>query len=138
MFRPRKLEGGRTVDLDRLADERFILLTTFRQDGRGVPTPVGAARDGCELLVWTSANSGKVKRIRRDSTVEIAPCDSRGTSTGDSVRGTARILDQPGIEHARALIQRKYGLLARMVMFLNRLRYGPERAAAIAITVQSD
>jgi hypothetical protein len=36
------------------------------------------------------------------------------------------------------VIQRKYGLLARVVMFLNRRRYGPEQAAAIAITVQSD
>jgi PPOX class probable F420-dependent enzyme len=121
-----------------LADERFALLTTFRKDGQAVLTPVGTARDGSELLVWTSANSGKVKRIRRDGTVEIAPCDSRGTPTGDSVRGTARILDPPDIEHARAVIQRKYGLLARVVMFLNGLRRGPEEAAAIAITVQND
>jgi PPOX class probable F420-dependent enzyme len=124
--------------LDRLADERFILLTTFRNDGRAVQTPVGVARDGFELLVWTSAESGKVKRIRRDGTVEIGPCDSRGTPTGDSVSGTARILDQPGIEHARAVIQRKYGLLARVVIFLNRLRYGPKHAAATAITLRTD
>jgi PPOX class probable F420-dependent enzyme len=81
--------------LDRLADERFALLTTFRKDGQTVPTPVGTARDGSELLVWTSANSGKVKRIRRDGTVEIAPSDSRGTPTGDSVRGTHGYLTRP-------------------------------------------
>jgi PPOX class probable F420-dependent enzyme len=126
------------MDLDRLAAARYVLLTTFRKDGRAVPTPVWAARDGAELLVWTAANSGKVKRIRRDGAVEIAPCNSRGKPKGDSVRGTARILDQPGIEHVRTLIQRKYGLLARLVMFLNRLRSGPEQAAAIAIAIQSD
>jgi hypothetical protein len=36
------------------------------------------------------------------------------------------------------VIQRIYGLLARVVMFLHGLRRGPEEAAAIAITVQND
>jgi PPOX class probable F420-dependent enzyme len=122
------------TNLHRLADSRYILLTTFRENGQAVPTAVGTARDGDELLVWTAAKSGKVKRIRRDGTVEIAPCDRRGNPTGDPIRGTARVLDQSGIERTRSAIQRKYGTLARIMMFFNRIR-GSERVAAIAVTL---
>lgn len=123
------------TELDRLAGERFVLLTTFRKDGRAVPTPVWAARDGDELLVWTAANTGKIKRVRRDGGVEVAPCDGRGNPKGDSVRGTARLLDRPGVQRTKDAIGRKYGILARLLMFVSRLRYGPDRATGIAITI---
>ncbi|MEV5447304.1 PPOX class F420-dependent oxidoreductase, partial [Streptomyces sp. NPDC052644] len=66
---------GGVTDLDRLAAEKYVLLTTFRKDGRAVSTPVWAVRDDDTLAVWTVADSGKVKRIRRDGTVTVAPCD---------------------------------------------------------------
>jgi hypothetical protein len=126
-----------STDLDRLADERFVLLTTFRKDGRAVPTPVWAARDGQELLVWTGSNTGKVKGVRRDGAVEVAPCDARGKPKGEPVRGTARLLDRPGIDHTQDAIRRKYGIVARLLIAASRLRYGPDRAAAISITINA-
>ncbi|HEX2774447.1 MAG TPA: pyridoxamine 5'-phosphate oxidase family protein, partial [Micromonosporaceae bacterium] len=44
---------------ERLGAERYVLLTTFRKDGRAVPTPVWVARDGAELVAWTVTTSGK-------------------------------------------------------------------------------
>ncbi|HEX7662619.1 MAG TPA: PPOX class F420-dependent oxidoreductase [Pseudonocardiaceae bacterium] len=63
------------TELDRLAASRYVLLTTFRKDGRAVPTPVWAARDGQDLVIWTAANTGKIKRLRNNGTVEVSPCD---------------------------------------------------------------
>ena len=43
-----------------LADEKYILLTTFRRDGTPVPTPVWVVSlDEGKLGFWTSSGSGK-------------------------------------------------------------------------------
>ncbi|MGK5676415.1 PPOX class F420-dependent oxidoreductase, partial [Micromonospora sp. URMC 106] len=77
--------------LDRLASEKYVLLTTFRKDGRAVPTPVWAVRDGDALAVWSAADSGKVKRIRRSGDVTVAPCDVRGRPHGEAVPAHATL-----------------------------------------------
>lgn len=70
--------------LDELADEKFVSLTTFRKNGVGVPTPVWVGRDGDALVVTTPVGSGKVKRLRRNPTVELRPCSRRGTVEDDA------------------------------------------------------
>ena len=52
-----------------------------------VPTPVWAAPDGDSLVVWTRADSGKVKRLRHTSRVTVAPSDIRGKVHGPAVDG---------------------------------------------------
>lgn len=48
---------------------RYLSITSYKRDGRGVATPVWfACRDG-KLLVETDAASGKVKRVRRNPQV---------------------------------------------------------------------
>lgn len=98
-----------------LADAQFVLLTTFRRDGTAVPTPVWVVPLDGELAVWTPGSSGKVKRIRRDGSVRLAPCDRRGTPLGDSVRGTARLLGATDTRRVRSLIKRKYGVLGHIL-----------------------
>jgi uncharacterized protein len=122
-------------DLDRLGAAKYLLVTTYRKDGRAVPTPVWAARDDGDLVVWTVADSGKVKRIRRDGAVELRECDRRGHPSGPAVRGRARLLDGPRTERVRTVIARKYGLLGRIAMFGSRLRRGEHGTVGIAITL---
>jgi uncharacterized protein len=121
--------------ISRLDGEKYLLLTTFRRDGRPVPTPVWAARDGQSLVVWTAAGSGKVTRIRRNGTVTLAPCTARGRPTGDPVDGRAELLDAAGAERSRELIARKYGLVGRLAMLASRLRRGSDGTVGIRITV---
>lgn len=118
-----------------LADAQFVLLTTFRKDGSGVPTPVWVAAVPDGLGVWTAAATGKVKRIRRDGTVTLAACDRRGNPTGPAVDGTARVLDADGTARVRAAVRRKYGLLGKILTTVNRLRRGASGAVGIAITL---
>ncbi|GAA4445832.1 PPOX class F420-dependent oxidoreductase [Actinokineospora soli] len=123
------------TDLDRLADGKYLLVTTFRKDGRAVPTPVWVVRDGERLLVWTVADSGKVKRIRNNPRVEVAECDFKGNPTGEAVPATARLLDAEGAERARKLIRRKYGISGTLVVLGSRLRRGAHGTVGIEITV---
>jgi PPOX class probable F420-dependent enzyme len=124
--------------VDQLGAEKYVLLTTFRRDGRAVPTPVWVVRDGDALAVWTAADSGKVKRIRRSGRVTVAPCDVRGKPHGPAVAGRATIGDAAAGEHVRGLLVRKYGLLGRLTILGSRLRRGTAGTVAVRVTLDHE
>ncbi|HEX8345341.1 MAG TPA: PPOX class F420-dependent oxidoreductase [Actinoplanes sp.] len=119
--------------LDRLAAEKYVLLTTFRKDGRAVPTPVWAVRDGDTLAVWTVADSGKVKRVRRSGEVTVAPCDMRGKPLGEPVGAHATVGDAADHQRVRGLLTGKYGLLGRLTLWGSRLRRGADGTVVLRI-----
>jgi len=124
------------TNLDGLGAEKYVLLTTFRRDGRAVPTPVWAVRDGDALAVWTVADSGKVKRIRRSGEVTVAPCNVRGKPRGAAVPGHATIIgDATSRARLRDLLGRKYGLVGRLSMLGSRLRRGADGSLGIRIAL---
>lgn len=122
-------------EIERLTAGSYLLVTTFRRDGRAVPTPVWAVRDEDALLIWTATDSGKVKRIRRDGDVRLAPCTARGRPTGAEVRGHAELLDVDGSRRARRMVVGRYGLVGRLTVFGSRLRRGTEGTVGIRVTV---
>jgi PPOX class probable F420-dependent enzyme len=88
----------------------YVSLTTFRRTGAAVATPVWAAPDGDALVVWTRADSGKVKRLRHTSRVTLAPCDFRGRVEGPAVDGIAEFVPHDAWPQALAALRRTYGL----------------------------
>ena len=121
----------------RLATSEYLLLTTFRADGRPVPLPVWVVPLGDdEIGVWTVDGSGKVRRIRAQPQVTVAECDRVGTPLGPSaVDGRARVLDAAGTARVQAALQAKYDLdAAQLDATLQRI--GPGRlAVGLAVTV---
>ncbi len=115
-----------------LADERYISLTTFRRDGSEVSTPVWVVSDdGRRLLVWTGSQTWKVKRIRREPRVLVAPSTFRGRERGPRIEGTARVLE--GFD-VKALIRKKYGLQMRLLELVSR---GEDTSVTIEIVEDS-
>jgi uncharacterized protein len=104
-----------------LAEHRFVSLTTFRRTGEHVATAVWIARDGDALVMTTAADSGKVKRLRRDRRVELRPCSRRG-AVADGVAPVSAVaeVEAPSDAAVRA-ISRKYGLEYRVISTLERL-----------------
>jgi PPOX class probable F420-dependent enzyme len=99
---------GSTVELARA---KRTLLVSFRRDGTAIATPVWAAPDGELFYVRTERSSGKVKRLRRDPHVLIAPCAVNGRPLGAPLEGRARVLDQVEEElSAERALARRYGL----------------------------
>ncbi|MFE9043920.1 PPOX class F420-dependent oxidoreductase [Streptomyces sp. NPDC007818] len=119
--------------VERLAACRYVLLTTFRRDGRAVPTPVWVMRDGDCLAVWSAADAGKVKRIRNGGRVTVAPCDWRGTPKGEPVPGIADLPADQDTAHYLDLMKRKYGLVARLGLLGSRLRGSGHHTVGIRI-----
>jgi PPOX class probable F420-dependent enzyme len=120
-------------EITRLAESSYLLLTTFRKDGRAVPTPVWHVRDGDTLLVWSAPDAGKVKRIRRDGTVKLAVCNARGKPSGAEVDGTAELVDATEADRVRKLVTGRYGLIGKVTELGSRLR--GHGSAGIRITV---
>ncbi len=122
-------------DIERLSRGSYLLLTTFRKDGTPVPTPVWVGRDAEDLIVWTQAAAGKVKRVRNNPTVELTECDLRGKPRGATVKGTARILDADGTERGRRVLRKKYGIAGRVVIGASSTFRGRDSTLCLAITL---
>ncbi|MCT9930788.1 PPOX class F420-dependent oxidoreductase [Planotetraspora sp. A-T 1434] len=124
-----------TTPVERLGAEKYVSVVTFRRDGTPVATPVWAVRDGDALVVWTVRDSGKVKRIRNNPEVTVAPCDIRGRLRGEAVRGRAELLPDERIYHVGRLVMGKYGLAGRLTIWTSRLRRGPQGTIGVRIVL---
>lgn len=118
--------GPESVSFDALEGHRYVSLTTYRQSGEGVPTPVWFALVGDRAYVYTGLESGKVKRIRHTPRVLLAPSDARGRAKGESVEAVARLVDGSGEEEvADRALREKYTWQYRGFRFLIGLRANP-------------
>ena len=120
-------EAKSTNPFPMLERHKNINLTTFRKSGDAVPTPVWFVVLEDKLYVRTEAGSGKVKRIRNNERVELAPSTVRGKIVGPTTVAEARVLG-PGEENlagkAMELLGRKY----KTTPIINLLTRGHERA----------
>src|SRR2546421_7419622 len=86
----------------------FALLTTFRKSGVGVPTAMWFAHEQGKLYMVTERTSGKIKRIRNNGRVLLAPCGFMGNLLGPQIEAYARELPAAQHVHADALLAQKY------------------------------
>jgi PPOX class probable F420-dependent enzyme len=123
-----------TDALSALDGQRFVSLTTFKKDGAAVATPMWIGRDGDHLFVWTPADSWKIKRVKNDPRVVLAPCGLSGKVREGAipVDGVAEVIDEPAtVQRLAGVIRRKYGLMFRVVTFLERLLAGKQKPRLI-------
>jgi len=102
-------------DTSPLNSAKFVSLTTFRRNGTPVATALGSVQHDSGWACTTGADSGKVKRLRHTTRIEVAPCDGRGTIKDDAprFRGTGRIITDPSeLDTVRSAYNRKYRLPA--------------------------
>jgi len=117
-----------------LARERYVSLATFRRNGSEVRTPVWFAVVDDTLWVVTAGDSGKIKRLRNDPRVRVAPSDARGYASGAWRGGTARVATDAGeIAEAHAMLRAKYGWQAILLDFFSRLSGRINRRAWLAV-----
>ncbi|TMF08914.1 MAG: PPOX class F420-dependent oxidoreductase [Chloroflexi bacterium] len=97
--------------LEPLIHQRAVLLTSYRRDGTPVGTAVNMAVDGDRAFVRTPHRTGKVKRLRNNPNVEIAPSTFLGKPTGPAIRAQARLLSGDEAKYASGKLARKYRIL---------------------------
>jgi uncharacterized protein len=101
-----------------LRDHAYLSLETFRKNGTGVPTPVWFAADpekqldsgAASVFIYTVDNTGKVKRVRNNPRVRVAPCDRRGKLLGEWVEARAEVVTGETAARGLKLLTQKYFL----------------------------
>jgi uncharacterized protein len=119
-----------------LADEKYILLTTFRRDGTPVATPVWAVPlDDGKIGFWTSSGSGKAKRLAHTDRVTVQACDMKGRVKDGTqpTQATARLVTGAEFDDIHSRVVAKYGFMTKVTKSLgtiggivkrNRIPYG--------------
>ncbi len=91
-----------------LAGHQYMNLTTFRKSGVAVSTPVWFVEAQGKLHLSTLRTYGKVKRIRNNPRVLVAPCDVRGTPLGAAQPAIARVMGADEQARAHYALMHKY------------------------------
>lgn len=97
--------------LEQFQNREYIRLETFKKNGQAIPTPVWFVVEDDMLYVRSYANSGKVKRMRNNSRVLVAPSDALGKAHGVTIEGTALRVNADLEIKISQLLYRKYGLM---------------------------
>lgn len=105
-----------------LQGHQFMSLTTFRKSGASVPTPVWFAQQGEHLYVMTQPDAGKIRRIRSNAQVEVAPCKANGQVLGPSAEAMARVLPPEEAQMADRALSKKYGVMKTLFGLAAKLR----------------
>ena len=115
---------------------RYLNLETFRKTGVGVRTPVWFAQqpERSIFYIYSEAEAGKVKRIRNNPKVRVAPCNFRGNLRGAWVDAHARICVDDESVRGQQLLRRKYGWLKIAGDFFSRLLGHKQVVLAIDLT----
>jgi len=118
---------------------KYLNLETFRKNGEGVRTPVWFAADpgapvnspAAKLYIYTADGTGKVKRIRNNARVRVAPCNSRGDLLGEWIEARAEVVTGQEAAHGMRLLNKKYWPLKQILGFF--ARFSPRDRIVIAI-----
>ncbi|MGH9684221.1 MAG: PPOX class F420-dependent oxidoreductase [Candidatus Acidiferrales bacterium] len=118
---------------------KYLSLETFRKTGIGVRTPVWFAASAPEpggadshlLYVYTIGNTGKMKRIRNNPRVRIAPCDMRGNLRGDWAEAHAEILQGDEAVRGMRRLDQKYFPWKKLLDFFASFRRRERTVLAI-------
>jgi hypothetical protein len=103
------------------ADQKTVLLTTYKRDGTGVSTPVWwVDLDDGSFGFWTSSGSGKAKRLAHTARVTVQPCNNRGVVQAGTAPQEATASLVAGAEHEmiRRKVVAKYGFATKITKLI--------------------
>ena len=118
------------MKLKQFEKQQYLNIESFRKNGQGVKTPVWFVEDEEALHVWTQADSGKARRIRRDGTIRVAPSTGSGEPVGEWVSAQAKTDESPeAIKNVTKMMKKKYGIMFSVFGFVGRMRGGAKYTA---------
>ena len=108
-------ESRTVAGFDHLRDRKYCVLVSYKRSGEAVPTPVWFGLADGKLYIRSEADVAKVRRIRNDPRVRVAPSTVRGKPLGPPADGHARVLEASADEQrAERALRANYGLGRRV------------------------
>lgn len=108
--------------LSQFTESKYINIETYKKNGMGVRTPVWFIIHQGLIYFRTDKKSGKVKRLKNNPHVKIAPCDIRGNIKKEWLDGKAHFANSEESSIVYSMIGKKYGVKAKLVRIVNRIR----------------
>lgn len=108
------------TNLENLGGKKYILLETLRKNNKPVKTPVWFVIKNNLIYIVTREQTGKIKRIKNNQNVRIAPCTFRGKPIGDWKKGMANFVSEQETKDAIQLRRDKYGFMERIAQFASK------------------
>ncbi len=105
---------------DDLQPQKYISLETYKKNNQPVRTPVWFVINNDLIYVITREDTGKVKRLKNNPQVKLAPCTFRGKPIGEWLAGNATNVLGEESELAIKLRKKKYGFRSTIAQFASR------------------
>ena len=106
------------MDLKDFSNVEYINLVTYKKDKTPITTPVWVADFSDSLVITTSINAGKVKRVRNNGKATIYTTNQNGSEKlSESLDLDASIIEDIDLKKQAAdTIRKKYGMMAKIIM----------------------
>ena len=108
--------------LEQLESEKYISVETFRKNGDGVKTPVWFVIRDETIFVITRDQTGKFKRLKNNTKVNVAICSMKGDEKSDWTSGVATILSDEQVKEVSKWRDKKYGFLSKLAKFASKTK----------------
>jgi uncharacterized protein len=108
--------------LSHLSTHKYIVLETFRKNGKAVRTPVWFIQSEGSIYIRTDEKSGKVKRLRNNPRVRIVLCNFLGRPSGEWIHGILVPASSSKSQLADRLLDKKYGFQGKLVKILYKIK----------------
>jgi uncharacterized protein len=105
-----------------LESAKYLLLTTFNQEGIPVSTHVHGVADGHRSYFRAWHQSGTAKRLRHTDDVQVRACLMRGLAVGPRLDAVARLLSGEEASRVAGKLARKYPRRHFLISLLHRTR----------------
>ena len=108
-----------STNTQQFENESYLNLETYRKNNQPIVTPVWFDLNDNDIFIVTKEKTGKVKRLKNNNVVRVAPCNYKGVSKGTWVTGTAHFVDSPEKSDILKMRGKKYCIKATIASLLS-------------------
>ena len=116
---------------DAFTNQKYLRLETHKTNGEAVRTVVWFTMENGIFYFHSPHKTWKLKRIRKNPVVRIAPSKFRGEILGRWFDGKAKLVPEPEARRIFPLINRRYGLWGKMIISVEERTGGRRVVVAI-------
>ncbi|MFB5604996.1 MAG: PPOX class F420-dependent oxidoreductase [Nitrosarchaeum sp.] len=103
-----------------IINQKYLSLETYKKNNLPVQTPVWFVVHKDTIHIVTREKTGKIKRLKNNNNVQIAPCTFNGKITGKVATGKAVFSPPEDVQMVLNLRRKKYGVMEIIARFVSR------------------
>ncbi len=108
------IEKSSNDPLGQFRSGKYLSIITYTKSGKEIATPVWFVATSDTVYIATPKITFKIRRLKKDPRVQIAPCSRDGKVLGSYVVGTAKIIPEGEQMAIFDQFRKKYGALFKI------------------------